>query len=133
MKDIENEIVTKIATDLRGIFKGIHIAGEYVRQPPKFPHVSVVEQDSYLELDALDTSAEERFNRVLYEVNVYSNRASGKKSEAKAIMDVVDQIMYGLNFVRTSRTPVPNLENATIYRITSRYEAVTDGNTIYRR
>lgn len=133
MNDIENEMFTKIATTLREKFSGIFVTGEYLRNPPKFPHVSIEEADSYTEEGDLDTSESEKFRRVMYEANVYSNKTSGKKSEAKAIMDVVDKIMHSMNFIRTSRTPVPNLENATIYRITARYEAVTDGNLIYRR
>lgn len=133
MKDIENELFTKIAEELRKQFDGIYITGEYLRNPPQFPHVSIEEADNYLEEDTLDTSETEKFRRVMYEANVYSNKTSGKKAEAKSIINVVDKIMYSMNFVRTSRTPVPNLENATIYRITARYEAVTDGNLIYRR
>lgn len=133
MKDIENEIFTRIANDLRGKFDGIYITGEYLRNPPKFPHVSIEEADSFLEPGLLDTSDEEQYRTVMYEVNVYSNKASGKKAEAKRIMDVVDALMYAMNLIRVARTPVPNMEDATIYRITSRYEGLTDGNSIYRR
>lgn len=133
MKDIENEVFTKIATVLRGRFPGIYVTGEYLRNPPRFPHVSIEEADSYINQSTEDTSPEARHRNVTYEVNVYSNKTAGKKSEAKSIMDAVDSVMYGLNLTQTARTPVPNMENATIYRITSRYEGVTDGNTIYRR
>lgn len=32
-------------------------------------------------------------------------------------MRFVDDLMYAKNFRRTSLSPVPNLENATIYRL----------------
>lgn len=133
MKDIENEVFTRIATELREKFSGINVSGEYTRTPPKFPHVSIEEADSYTSQEDVDTSATERYRNVMYEVNVYSNRTSGKKAEAKSIMNIVDEIMYSMNFIRTARTPVPNMEDATIYRLTSRYEAKTDGEQIYRR
>lgn len=133
MKDIENEVFTMVATELRDKFPGIHVSGEYTRTPPKFPHVNIEEADSYTSQEDVDTSATERYRNVMYEVNVYSNRTSGKKAEAKSIMNLVDDIMYSMNFIRTTRTPVPNMEDATIYRLTSRYEAKTDGKTIYRR
>lgn len=133
MTDVENEVFTRIATDLRAAFDGISVNSEYVRNPPAFPHVSIEESDSYTEQELVDSAADEQYRRVLYEVNVYSNKSSGRKSEAKEIMDAVCELMHRMNFIRTSRTPVPNMEDATIYRITARFEAVTDGNTIFRR
>lgn len=68
----------------------------------------------------------------MYEINVYSNKVGTKKSEAKAIMQLIDGMMYERNFTRIALTPVPNLEDATIYRLTARYRAETDGTNIYR-
>lgn len=133
MTDIENEVFTRIADALRAEFKGISVSSSYDRKPTEFPFVSLEEADSYTESDLVDSAAAERFEHVMYEANVYSNKSSGRKSEAKEIMDAVCGLMHQMNFIRTSRAPVPNMEDATIYRITARFEAVTDGNTIFRR
>ena len=69
----------------------------------------------------------------MYEVNVYSDKAGGKKSVCRKIMRFVDDLMCAKNFRRISLSPVPNLENATIYRLVARYKAETDGTTLYRR
>lgn len=130
--DVENEVYTRIAAPLRQQFSNINITGEYVKAPASFPHVSIVEADNYVSQGRLDSSNEERFATLMYEVNVYSNKTSGKKSECKSIMDYIDRIMYGMNFRRTERTPVPNLEDASIYRVTARYRAETDGERFYR-
>lgn len=108
------------------------MTGEYVKAPSKFPHVSIVEVDNYTSYRHMDTSATEAYSTVMYEVNVYSNKTAGKKSEAKAIMSLIDSMMYARNFTRLSLTPVPNMEDATIYRLTARYRAETDGTNIYR-
>ena len=50
-------------------------------------------------------------------------------AQAKAI----DEKMFSMNFRRLAFTPVPNLEDATIYRIIARYSAATDGENFYRR
>ena len=81
----------------------------------------------------LDTNEAERFATLMYEVNVYSDKASGKKTECRSIMKVVDDMMYQRNFRRISLSPIPNMENATIYRLVARYVAITDGTTMYRR
>ena len=133
MIDVENIIFTKIAGNLRTKFKGITVSGEYINAPSKFPYVSVVEQDNYSSTDKLDSSIREKFATVMYEVNVYSDKATGKKSQCRSIMKFVDDMMYQRNFRRISLSPVPNLENATIYRLVARYRAETDGTTLYRR
>lgn len=132
MIDIENRVFTPIAQAVRAEFSGASVTGEYVRAPSRFPHVSITESDNYMTLQHLDSADAEKYATIMYEINVYSNKASGKKSEAKAIMALIDQMMYSLNFVRIAMTPVPNLEDSTIYRITARYRAETDGTRLFR-
>lgn len=132
MIDIESWVYDPIAKALRTEFSGINVTSEYVRAPSAFPHVSVIENDNYTAINELDTSETERFATVMYEVNVYSNKASGKKSEARAILKKIDEMMYARNFTRIAMNPVPNMEESTIYRLTARYRAETDGNNIYR-
>ena len=133
MIDIERQIYTPIADALRKQFKGISVSGEYVNAPPKFPYVSIVEQDNYTTVPHMDSSDEERFATVMYEVNVYSDKAGSKKSVCREIMGLIDKMFYMRNFTRISLSPIPNLENGTIYRLNARYRAETDGKTIYRR
>lgn len=131
MIDIESLIFTPIAQAVRTQFNA-SVTGEYVKAPSKFPHVSIVESDNYMTVNALDSSATEKYATVMYEVNVYSNKTSGKKSECRDILSLIDSMMYQFNFTRIAMTPVPNLEDATIYRLTARYRAATDGSNIYR-
>lgn len=133
MNDIESAVFTHIAQALREAFPAVTVSGEYRNAPPKFPFVSIEEADSYVVTRELSSAEKERYTAVLYEVNVYSNKASGKKAESKQILHFIDGMLYGMNFIRISMNPVPNLEDGTIYRLNARYEAVTDGETIYRR
>lgn len=133
MIDVESKVYTPIAVALRDAFSGIFVSGEYVKAPSRFPHVSLVEMDNYTSADRLDTADEERFSTLMYEVNVYSNKTSGKKSECKKIIGFIDDLMYKMNFKRLSLAPVPNMDDATIYRMTARYRVETDGENFYRR
>lgn len=133
MIDVESKVYTPIAVALRDAFSGIFVSGEYVKAPSSFPHVSLVEMDNYTSADRLDTADEERFSTLMYEVNVYSNKTSGKKSECKKIIGFIDDLMYKMNFKRLSLAPVPNMDDATIYRMTARYKVETDGENFYRR
>lgn len=83
--------------------------------------------------DKQDTSGKEAMSLVMFEINVYSNKSEGKKTECKSIAKAIDEKMFSMNFRRLAFTPVPNLEDATIYRIIARYSAATDGENFYRR
>lgn len=85
MIDVENQIYTPIAEALRETFPGIDTSGEYVKAPSAFPHVSIVEQDNYSTLTHLSTSESEEYVTIMYEVNVYSNKSSGKRYSAEAL------------------------------------------------
>ena len=61
-------------------------------------------------------------------------KTSGKKTECKAIIALIDSKMEALGFTRTLMNPVPNEEDATVYRMVARYGAIVSKNkTIYRR
>lgn len=133
MIDIEPEVYTKISRALKTEFPKINVSGEYVNAPSRFPYVSIEEYDSFVPPENLDSSDNVRFTSVMYKVEVFSNKTNGKKTECKKISKFIDDLMYRLNFVCTAKTPVPNRDDATIYRIVARYQAKTDGTNIYRR
>lgn len=131
MIDCENEVYTRIARVLRDKFPGINIAGEYVNAPSSFPHVSITQSDNSVVSEQMTGSAE--MAQVMFEINIYSNKADGRKTECKAIAKVIDDVMFRMNFKRMALTPIPNMKDATIYRIVARYRAMTDGKYFYRR
>ena len=131
MIDIENSIFTMIATPLREKYEDIFITGEEVLNPSKFPCVSIVETDNYITQSHIDNGDNEKYATIIYTVNVYSNKTSGKKSECKDIMKTIDEMLYKKNFKRIETSPI-SMEDATIYRIVARYRAETDGQNIYR-
>ena len=133
MIDIENAVFTEVATALRARFPGITVESVTTYSPSKFPCVCIEETDNYSFLSTRDTASNENHATVVYEVNVYSNKANGKKMEAKAILAAVDEVLNGLGFTRLTKTPI-NLDDATKYRVFARYRAVVSANkTIYRR
>ena len=131
MIDCENEVYTRIARVLRDKFPGINIAGEYVNAPSSFPHVSITQSDNSVVSEQMTGSAE--MAQVMFEINIYSNKADGRKTECKSIAKVIDDVMFKMNFKRMALTPIPNMEDATIYRIVARYRIMTDGKYFYRR
>ena len=134
MIDIENEVFNTVASVVRAVYPGIYMVGEYVKTPPKFPCVSLVEMDNQSYQATEDSGSSENHASVMYEVNIYSNKSVGKKSECKAIAALIDERMLALGFARTMIQPIPNLDDATIYRMVGRYSAVISKNkSVYRR
>lgn len=134
MIDIENAVFNAVVTKVREQFPNIYMVGEYVKSPSSFPAVSLVEMDNSTRTDTIDSGSNENHANVMYEVNVYSNKTTGKKSECKTIIALIDQEMLALGFARATLTPVPNMNDSTIYRMVGRYRAtVSSNNEIYRR
>lgn len=133
MIDVENEIFDAVAEKLRESYPGIYVVGEYVKTPPSFPCVSLVEMDNQMYQQTEDSGSSENHVSVMYEVNVYSNKQFGKKKECKEIASLIDEQMLRFGFARTMLQPIPNLNDATIYRMLGRYTAVISKDKVFYR
>lgn len=134
MINVETEIFNIVAKAIRSAFNGAYVVGEYVKTPSKFPCVSIVEIDNTA-YDRTQTSGSlENHADVTYEINIYSNKTSGKKSECRAIASLIDDEYAALGFSRTMLQPILNADDATIYRIVGRYRGVVSKDkVVYRR
>ena len=134
MLDFLNEIFTTVATAVRAAHSGVTVTGEYTRKPSKFPAVTLDETENVVVGELVDSSKEEHFSGLTYRLQVFSNKTSGKKAEARAIFATADEVMRSLGFRRVTYTTIPEIYESTIYSITATYEAVigADGVT-YKR
>lgn len=134
MIDIEDELFSEVYEKLKEKVPDVNMTSEYIRTPSSFPHVSFVESDNTTYEQTITSSTNENHCVVTYDVNVYSNKTAGKKSECKKIASELDKIMNDIGFIRTMKQPIPNENNATVYRLVLRYTAIVSKNkTIYRR
>lgn len=132
MIDKENEIYTIIATRLRQEFPSIFVTGEVNLNPTRYPCAFIEEADNSSLTTSRDTGSNERHVVLMYEVNVFSNKQSGKKSEAKAIFAVIDDEFDKLGFTRQTKVPI-SIDEGTKYRIVGRWTAVANNDYIFRR
>ena len=123
MIDIENDVIELVTQTVLTAYPDADVSGQYAEFPAKFPAVTVVEADSYTNRRMRTFDSVEYADSVMYEINVYSAKSGGKKSEAKAIVDLIDGAMLQNGFTRTMKSQVPNTANKNIYRIVSRYTA----------
>lgn len=134
MIDIENTLFNDIATILRDKYgENFTVYGETVLAPSVFPCACIEEADNYSYTPTQDSSGNENHAQLVYEVNIYSNKTNGKKTECKGILAVIDEFFTGIGFTRTTKQPI-SLDDATKYRLFARYSAVVSKDfTIYRR
>jgi hypothetical protein len=132
--DIESQIFARIANKLREDNPSMYVAGEYVKAPAAFPTVTIEEKANSAYQRTQDSGNLENHASLMYEVNVYSNKQVGKKTECKDLFKVIDNEFKEMGFTRIMKEPIPNLEDGTVYRMLGRYTAVVaTGGIIFRR
>ena len=134
MIDKLNEIFTSVATSVRGKHTGTTVTGEYTRKPSKFPAVTLDEIQNVVVERLEDSSNTEKFSGVTYRLQVFSNKRTGKKAEAREIFATADAEMRRMGFRRVTYTTTPEIYDSTIYNITATYEAVvSSAGYVYTR
>lgn len=133
MIDIESAVFNQVADAFDAAYPAGSRYSESVTSPARFPCLTLEQVDNYTYVGSQDAEHTEHDAWVFFEVNVYSNLISGAKQQAKAIMNLVDAQLQGLNFTRIFCNPTRNTDKK-YYRLTARYKAVVSENyTIYRR
>ncbi|MBR1750441.1 MAG: hypothetical protein IJ740_06080 [Ruminococcus sp.] len=133
MIDIENRIIDTLIDKLRAEFGDIYVYGEVPELAAGYPCVTVMEMNNSIAAHHIDSGGYENAVDLMYEVTVYSDLTRGKKEQAKKIRSFISDVLTQMGFVRTLSQPVPDLNDAAVYRIVSRFEARADGIGIYRR
>lgn len=131
MIDFSNEIFNAVAADLRSLYMNIRVVGEFVNSPTSFPTVTIDEIRNVPE--HLDSANTNKYARLVYRVQVFSNLEGGKRAQARDIYAAVDRKMQSMGMFCKTYTTTPAVYNAEVYSITATYEAVIDRNgMIYR-
>lgn len=133
MIDIEAEIYTKVRNAVKAEFSKAEISGKTLIKPTQFPALSFIEESNDIVNRMRDNENVENGVDLMYELQVFSV-ADNAKTEVKAIVAIVDDIMYGYNFTKTFGGKLSNGYDVGVYRYVARYTAIVDKNkNIYRR
>lgn len=124
MNDVFNEIFDPFAKAVRAAHEGVSVIGEYTRSPSKFPCATLDETQNVTVDNLVDSSHEEKFSGLQYRLQVFSNKQSGKRAEARAIFKTADAYLTGIGLRRKTYTTTPEIYDSTIYSITATYEGV---------
>ena len=107
---------------------GLTMTSIYTPNPASFPHVYLEMASSAQDRASQTTDCGEERANVMFQCNVYSNKRSGAKTQAKQIAGAVSDALSSLNLTRKMMQPIPNLADATIYQIIMRFTGQVDKN-----
>ena len=130
MIDYSNEIFNAVATDLRSIYTGIKVVGEYVSSPTHFPTVTIDEVQNIP--TNLDSAEQPKYASVVYRVQIFCNGV-GKRAKAREIYGSVAERLHSMGLVGVTYTTTPAIYNSEVYCITGTFRGVVDRDgVIYR-
>ena len=81
MINVETEIFNKASERVREQYPGIFMTGEYVKTPPSFPCVSLVEVDNATFRNTQTTESKENHVAVMYELKMCIRDSAQKNTE----------------------------------------------------
>lgn len=133
MIDIENEVNTVIFNAVQPSYPNAAFESELDLTPSVFPCICVEEIGNASRTDTADTKSNENHANVTYEINIFTNKTSGKRTQARAILSLIDNALLVRGFERDTINPIP-LDSGTKYRLVARYSASVSANKrIYGR
>ena len=131
MIDYLNQVFNAVYNAVTSEYGDIDIKGEYVNTPSSFPCVTF---DELSNVSSNLDNGEIKFTDVQYRVQVFSNKANGKRGEARAIFKTIEECLYGLNLTCKTFTTTPTIYNSNVYEIQATFEGTISSNgVIYRR
>lgn len=130
MINFSNEIFNSVAVDLRFLYEGINVVGEYVDTPARFPTVTL-DEISNVPVH-MDSATYNKYAKVVYRSQTFCT-GEGKRQKAREIFDSLDKKLMELGLYTKTYTTTPSIYNSEVYCITATHEGVigADG-TIYR-
>lgn len=132
MKDIEPLVFDEFCTYIFNEYPDMDVRNEIMMTPETFPMVCVEEISNTTDQTTIDSSSNENYVNVGYEVRVYVHPIHGKRRKAREIMSYADAWFISKGFIRTN-TSFIFFNDGTKMQVICQYSAKTDGTTIYRR
>ena len=125
-----NAVYTAVTDAAIAVEAGIYCSSKYEPVPDSFPAVYVEEVSRVRTPNNITLAYTDDQNRVIHEVQVWSNKATGARTQAYAVMDAIVAAYNTLYFRLTMMSPMPTTDRS-IYRLVARFaKQVTGGDTL---
>jgi len=110
----------------------VKVSASYQQETTTFPHITIEEKTNAYANSELDSR--EKFSSLMYEINIYDNSIN-KIAITRKLAQICNDALTNLGFKRIFNEPLPNIADATIYRIIQRFDGYIDNETgkVYKR
>lgn len=135
--NIENKIIDYVQTFFAGRGISVNISSEFDDYPEEFPALMIWQTGSSVYTQSQDDALIPHHWRVTIQLDTFSNKTSGAKSEVKNLMSVADEAMEALKFTLTKSDITTNYDRS-IVRGRQTYRAIVgeprtiDGDLVYQ-
>lgn len=132
--DVESYVFDTVSKAAKKKFSTLKTASWNSATEPEFPFAMIQQTDDYDVQSTLNSTHANEARRVTFEVNVYSDKANGRKAEAKSISAYIAQVFKSLGFVETaggSPIDLTDEQNRHLARYMSRFEASVQNDEIF--
>lgn len=125
MIDIEAKIFNDIYNAVTAQYPSADFATHYVNQPSSFPHIQVWDESNTVNRNGMNLSGDECFSNIVFHLELFDNMLDGEgKENVDSILAIIDPVMRMNGFRRTYNAPVPNFDDASVYRRVVRYSKI---------
>ena len=131
MIDIETTVFDHVYSKISDLLPPGCLVSEYVHEASKFPFVTLVEIANLTVKRGQDNRLTENYAVIAFDANIYAK----SKDECRTVAMALDEAMMELQFTRAApgMQYLQAMQDPFVIRMNARYEAVTDGNEIYRK
>ena len=125
MYQVITDIFDDVFNAVREQFPTADLATHYVNQPASFPHVQLWEESNTSPRSGMNLNNDECFSNVVVHFEIFDNYLNGVGVDnVKTIMGLIDPVMRRQGYRRTYYAPVPNFDDASVYREIARYSKI---------
>lgn len=129
MVDLMPDVFDAIYNAVTAEYPDADLASHYVNQPSAFPHVQAWDESNTTPREGMNLSGDECFSNIVIHIEIFDNMLDGEGSEnVEKILALIDPVMRMLGFRRTYNAPVPNYNDASVYRKVVRYTKLQPNN-----
>ena len=125
MIDVENLVLDTVINGVHTVHADLDVSKGFIEETAIYPCI-VVREVNNVPLKRTNTeSCAENYTTLIYQVDVYSDKAGEQRSECRSLLSLVDEYMVGMGFYRTYMSEALNIKRS-VFRQYTRYSVIVD-------
>lgn len=123
MIDIENLVIDTVINGVHAVYSDLPVSKGFIEENANFPCIVIREMGNVPMQGTNTDDCAENYSRLIYRVDVFSDKAGTARSECRELLNLVDGIMQSMKFRRIHMNEPLNIKR-TIFQQYARYEVI---------